>query len=99
MGRRLPLGRLRGVVAGTPTGWRIDPVSGEIFAGAVSGSLWANPPAAGAAGQQVGFELRVDRASLSGLRTFLPALPGEVEGFGTLRLSAQRATRSAPRPS
>ena len=88
-GERLTLGRLRGVMAGTPTGWRIDPVSGDLLGGPVSGFLWAASPAAGAggAGRQVGFELRVDRASLSGVRAFLPGMPRDLEGFGTLRLS------------
>jgi translocation and assembly module TamB len=38
------LGRLRGIVAATPTVWRIDPLTGELFGGAVSGNVWGTSP-------------------------------------------------------
>jgi translocation and assembly module TamB len=86
-GESLPLGRVRGIVAGTPTLWRVDPVSGEILGGPVSGFLRASLPRGDGIGPEAGFELRVDRAPLRNALAFLPGLSRDLDGYGTLQLS------------
>ena len=53
-GPRFPLGHLRGIVALTPNGWRIDPISGELLGGTARGYLWGTTPAEGQTPERVG---------------------------------------------
>lgn len=96
-GETAALGRLRGVIAATPTVWRIDPIRGDLLDGAVTGFLWGRGStrrAPGAIGnpaeparRQLGFDLRVDRVSLRAVLAFLRLHGLAAEGFGTLRIA------------
>ena len=81
----VPLGNLRGIVAATPTAWRIDPLTGNLLDGELAGFLWGTTPSRGI--PRYGFDLRVDRASIERALTLaaVPSVPAE--GFGTLRVA------------
>lgn len=94
MGNVMSFGRVRGVVALTPSSWRVDPIHGDLLGGVLTGFLWGTTPAAdpaherdGISGGRVGFEVRIDRASLRSALAMVPSatLPFAVQGFGTLR--------------
>jgi translocation and assembly module TamB len=80
-----PLGRLRGIVVRTPASWRVEPLSGDILGGLASGFLWGTTPARG--GRRLGFDLRLDRASLKRALAFEPMLANNFDGDGTIRLA------------
>ncbi len=46
-GTRYPLGQLRGIVALSPTTWRIEPLTGELLGGLASGFAWGTTPRRG----------------------------------------------------
>ncbi len=84
-GKNLPLGQLRGIVALSPTTWRIEPLNGELLGGLARGFAWGSTPAQGP--RQIGFEFRIDRAALSRVLAFLPDLARNLEGLGSLRVA------------
>ncbi len=86
-GTTYPLGQLRGVVALTPTVWRVEPLSGELLGGVANGFVWGTTPERGP--KQLGFDFRIERASLPRALAFLPTLGKNIDGFGTLRLSGR----------
>src|SRR5207244_10274866 len=81
-GNTLRLGQLKGIVALTPTVWRVDPLGGEIFGGEVSGFLWGGAGTEKNGRSQLGFEMQVDRASLKGALRFLRVPGPNSSGFG-----------------
>jgi translocation and assembly module TamB len=85
LGRNYPLGQLRGIVAKTPTSWRVDPLDGDLLGGPARGVAWGTTSPEGA--RNVEFDFRVDRADLRRALAFVPLLSRNVEGSGTLRLS------------
>jgi translocation and assembly module TamB len=89
-GRDYPLGQLRGIVAKTPTSWRVDPLDGEMLGGPARGVVWGTTPPVGA--RKVDFDVRVDRADLKRVLAFVPFLSRNVKGSGTLRLAGGLAT-------
>lgn len=89
LGKHHPLGRLRGEVVGSPGGWRIEPLSGEVAGGTASGRLWGTTPPAGP--RRLGFNVRIDRAPLKQVLVSLPRLSANVEGSATLRLRGDLA--------
>ncbi len=84
--RKEPVGQLRGVVAKSPTVWRVDPLSGELM-GVASGVLWGTTPATGSA--EAGFNFRLDRAAVDRLPVFAPELANYVSGLGTVQASGR----------
>jgi translocation and assembly module TamB len=86
-GRAYPLGWVRGEVALTPAGWRIDPLGGELWDGPVRGSAWGQTPRRGP--RRAGFDLEADRVDLTRLLAVSPALAKMVQGFGHLKLSGR----------
>jgi translocation and assembly module TamB len=84
-GSHYPLGHLRGIVAMSPTVWRIEPLGGELLGGPARGFVWGTTPATGP--RQLGFDLRVDRAALKHALAFLPFLARQANGYGTLMLA------------
>jgi translocation and assembly module TamB len=87
-GPHYPLGQLRGIVALTPNGWRIDPISGELLGGFTRGVVWGTTPAEGQTpeARRVGFEFRVDRVSLKRALSLAPDLANNVVGSGNFRV-------------
>ena len=83
-GDHVPLGHLKGVVALTPTSWRIGPVTGDLLGGVATGSAWAEP--ASGQGKHVAFDMRVERAGLARVAAIVPNLAHRVDGVGSLRL-------------
>jgi translocation and assembly module TamB len=81
----LAIGHVRGVAVKSPTVWRLDPLSGELIGGPASGVIWGTIPAQGRG--QVGFNLRIERAVLRRMLSFVPMLGRSVDGFGTLLLT------------
>ncbi len=83
------LGRLRGIVVILPDAWRVEPISGDLLGGVVSGLLWGSGlESVDPAGprRQVGFNLRLDRAPLPIVAELAPALRSvKLQGFATLR--------------
>jgi translocation and assembly module TamB len=86
-GSDFPLGNLRGEVVVTPRRWRIEPLSGELFLGLVNGSFWGDLTNHG--GERIGFDFRVERASLSRVAGLQPKIARHLEGSGTLRVSGR----------
>lgn len=82
-GRHHPGGHLRGIVTRSPTAWRIDPLNGELLGGSASGSVWGTTPPRGAG--QLGFNLQVERATLSRMVDVLPVLARNLDGYGSLK--------------
>ena len=82
-----PMGQLRGIVVKTPTTWRLEPLSGDLLGGLASGYLWGTTPAPGQGARKLGFDLRLDRASLKQAGAFVPALGHNLDGYGTLHLA------------
>ncbi|SIO66682.1 translocation and assembly module TamB [Singulisphaera sp. GP187] len=85
--RKEPVGRLRGVVAKTPTTWRVEPLNGELMGGLASGLFWGTTPAQG--NPEVGFNLRIERAALKRMLVVAPMLAGQISGLGTLQCSGR----------
>lgn len=85
--RKEPVGQLRGVVAKSPTVWRVDPLNGELMGGVASGVLWGTTPATGSA--ETGFNFRLDRAAVNRLLVFAPELARHVSGLGTVQASGR----------
>ncbi|GAC1470850.1 MAG: hypothetical protein NVSMB9_16380 [Isosphaeraceae bacterium] len=96
-GTSAPIGQLRGVLAMTPTVWRIDLIRGELLGGLVTGFLWGTSPPAHRADDRpppvpvdnqsrFGFNVRVDRAPLQTLLATLHLHGIAVQGFGTLQV-------------
>ncbi|WP_406697260.1 AsmA-like C-terminal region-containing protein [Singulisphaera sp. Ch08] len=79
------LGRLRGVVAKSPTVWRVEPLSGELMGGVANGLFWGTTPPQGNA--EVGFNLRIERAALKRMLVFAPDLASRISGLGTLQFT------------
>jgi translocation and assembly module TamB len=79
------LGRARGVVAATPEVWRIDPLSGRVLGGDITGFVWGNGPARGQS--QGGFDLKLDRAMLREVARLAALNDLAVEGAATIRLA------------
>lgn len=86
-GRHFPLGALRGELAMTPTGWRLDPLTGELLGGHAQGKLWGVSPTQGP--RQLGFAVEVDRVALAQVAAILPSASRHVVGYGSLRLSGR----------
>jgi translocation and assembly module TamB len=86
-GNTLALGQLKGILALTPNYWRVDPLAGELFGGEVNGFMWGGEAPGQAGGNQLGFEMQVERASLKGALAFLNVLGPGSSGFGTLRIA------------
>ena len=83
-----PVGRLRGVIAVTPRSWRVDQFTGDLLGGSVGGAVWGGPPPAGSGRPALGYEFRVERASLkTAVEALAPTLGVAVEGVGTARFS------------
>lgn len=85
-GTRYPLGRLRGIVAVTPSVWRVDPLNGELLGGLANGFVWGTGRSNESA-RKMGFELEIDRAPLRHSLAIVPILAQQVEGYGTVRLA------------
>lgn len=81
----LAIGHVRGIAVKSPKVWRLDPLRGELLGGPASGLIWGTTPAQGPG--RVGFNLRIERAALRRLLSFVPVLGRSVEGFGTLLLT------------
>jgi translocation and assembly module TamB len=82
---RFFLGALRGDVAASPAAWRLESVRGDLFGGPAEGSIWIDSPTQKA--RHMGFDFKVDRASLEEASELLPALRHRVSGYGTLRMA------------
>lgn len=80
-----PLGRLRGIVAKSPTVWRVDPLNGELMGGSTQGTVWGTTPSQSA--PEVGFNLRLERVTLKRFLSFVPAWASYVAGLGSLQVT------------
>ncbi|HEV3166045.1 MAG TPA: AsmA-like C-terminal region-containing protein, partial [Isosphaeraceae bacterium] len=86
-GGQYPLGHIRGVFAMTPQLWRVEPLTGHLLGGPSQGAIWGDTPAQGP--HHLGFDLAVDRASLSQALGMLPTISRHISGFGTLRMAGR----------
>ncbi|MBX6314140.1 MAG: hypothetical protein IRY99_14675, partial [Isosphaeraceae bacterium] len=82
-----PLGRLRGIVALMPAGWRVEPLTGELWGGEARGAFWGETPARGR--RRYGFALEIDRALLTRVAEFDPTLAPHLTGLAALRLAGR----------
>jgi translocation and assembly module TamB len=82
-GPHLHLGGLRGTAALTPTTWRLDGVTGDLFGGLATGEARGEATPAGP--RRVNFDFKIDRASLPRMLGGIPSLARGAEGFGSLR--------------
>ena len=78
-----PWGSLKGEVRMTQSGWRVEPIEGELFGGVTEGKIWSESVQLGL--ERLDFDLRVDRASLSKMLAFLPIVANHTSGFATVR--------------
>jgi translocation and assembly module TamB len=88
-GSHLALGHLRGTVTRTSSGWRLDPLAGELLGGTAKGAAWAQSGANG--GDRGGFDVDLDRVSLKRALAFLPWLARHADGTGVFHLAGRLA--------
>jgi translocation and assembly module TamB len=86
-GHHLNLGGLRGVVALSPSSWRLDQMSGELLGGLASGE--ARGVSSPGGHRQVDFDFKIDRASLARILASVPSLAHKADGFGSVRAAGQ----------
>ena len=79
------VGLLKSVVELSGDSWRLDPLSGTIFGGQVSGSAWGTFPDSGPGSHH--FDLKIDRASLDQLQHLAPPNWPSIAGHATVRLA------------
>ncbi len=78
---------MKGIVARTPAGWWIDPLTGELFGGTLTGTARGETPAEGP--EAIQFTIDVDRALISRLLAFVPGVSEGAEGVGTIHASGR----------
>ncbi len=88
-GQLLTLGYLAGNASITPTTWRIDELKGELLGGVASGEIHSETRTGGS--RIVGFDFKVDRASLAKMTTAVPILAHSIEGFGSFNVAGRFA--------
>ncbi len=83
-GSHFPIGNLRGHLFLNPASWKLEGVQGELFGGQASGQ--ARGTLAMGSTRRVGYEFKIDRASLPRMMVAVPSLAHAVEGAGSLHV-------------
>ena len=78
------VGLLKSVVELSTESWRLDPLSGTIFGGQVSGSAWGTFPDSSPGSNH--FDVKIDRAALDQFQHLAPASWPSINGHATVRL-------------
>jgi translocation and assembly module TamB len=78
-------GNFKGIASIAPRAWRLDEIRGDLMGGLATGEAHGETFADGS--RQIGFDVRVDRASLPKLARLAPSLARDVEGYATLRVA------------
>ncbi|MDX2037601.1 MAG: AsmA-like C-terminal region-containing protein [Isosphaeraceae bacterium] len=83
------LGRARGTASWTEEFWRVDDASGELFGGALSGSVGRRAATPDEPAPPVAVELRLDRAPIARLIEPWVGTRADVSGFASIAVSGR----------
>lgn len=93
--RELRLGALRGIgnlkadIALSKAGWRLEPLTGDLFGGSARGMASGDFAVKGGPAPRRGFELDIERADLPRALAMVPSLARQVQGAGRLKLAGR----------
>ena len=84
-------GKIRGEVAVSPKAWRVEPLSGDLLGGSLSGFVWGTPAVENGIRGPTGFDLKLEHTPLKSLLALTPGLPAEADGAGALHIAGTLA--------